>query len=195
MAVDDAACSRNIDLQQRALEIQSIMRCAYISFRAKAETNRHSVAQLWKAKCGALQPHSLPGRIIGRANFQVLEVGTPQNSAHHVANQGCCKFGCALRPAPCTRKSCIFACSVPPATRLAALPADASAEDVEVDPRLPFLDAYVRRALENGAAPYILGVCLRLSGLEDGDGSCCRPIPVRGTRRRIRRQGVCLLCF
>ena len=45
------------------------------------------------------------------------------------------------------------------ATRLAALPAEASADDVEVDPRLPFLDAYVQRALENGAAPYIYGGC------------------------------------
>ena len=39
--------------------------------------------------------------------------------------------------------------------RLAALPADASAEDVDVDPGLPFLDAFVQRALAGGAAPYI----------------------------------------
>jgi len=45
--------------------------------------------------------------------------------------------------------------SEPVALRLAALPADASAEDVEVDPGLPFLDAFVRRALDGGAAPYI----------------------------------------
>ena len=31
--VADAACSRNIDLQQRALEIQSIVRCSRMHFR------------------------------------------------------------------------------------------------------------------------------------------------------------------
>jgi AP-4 complex subunit epsilon-1 len=35
-----------------------------------------------------------------------------------------------------------------------ALPVDASCEDVDVDPNLPMLTAYVQRALANGAAPY-----------------------------------------
>lgn len=39
--------------------------------------------------------------------------------------------------------------------RAAALPADASCEDLEIDPALPFLDAHVASALANGAAPYI----------------------------------------
>lgn len=41
------------------------------------------------------------------------------------------------------------------AVRAAALPADASCEDLEIDPALPFLDAHVASALANGAAPYI----------------------------------------
>lgn len=35
-----------------------------------------------------------------------------------------------------------------------ALPVDASCEDVDVDPNLPMLTAYVQRALANGASPY-----------------------------------------
>ena len=34
------------------------------------------------------------------------------------------------------------------------LPVDASAEDVDVDPNLSFLDGYVTNALHNGARPY-----------------------------------------
>ncbi|KAK9837092.1 hypothetical protein WJX81_002406 [Elliptochloris bilobata] len=45
--------------------------------------------------------------------------------------------------------------AAPAAVRAAALPADASCEDLEVDPTLPFLDAHVASALANGAAPYI----------------------------------------
>ena len=50
---------------------------------------------------------------------------------------------------------------------MAALPRDASAEELEVDPALPSLDAYVARALANGASAYqprseaIHGVCAR----------------------------------
>ena len=44
-----------------------------------------------------------------------------------------------------------------PAELQAVLPADASAEDVDVDAALPFLDGFVARALQNGAAPYIPG--------------------------------------
>lgn len=35
------------------------------------------------------------------------------------------------------------------------LPEDASCEDIEVDPRLPFLDVYVKDAIAKGARPYI----------------------------------------
>jgi len=34
------------------------------------------------------------------------------------------------------------------------LPVDASCEDIEVDPNLPFLDGFVQKALNNGAVPY-----------------------------------------
>ena len=37
----------------------------------------------------------------------------------------------------------------------AALPVDASCEDIEIDPHLPFLDDFVGRALQNGAQPYL----------------------------------------
>ena len=37
----------------------------------------------------------------------------------------------------------------------AALPVDASCEDLDVDPHLPFLDDFVGRALQNGAPPYL----------------------------------------
>ena len=46
-------------------------------------------------------------------------------------------------------------CRASAAVRAAALPADASCEDLEIDPALPFLDAHVASALANGAAPYI----------------------------------------
>ncbi|KAL3152008.1 hypothetical protein ABBQ32_001127 [Trebouxia sp. C0010 RCD-2024] len=39
--------------------------------------------------------------------------------------------------------------------RQAALPADASCEDLQIDVSLPFLNAFVQQALESGAAPYI----------------------------------------
>ncbi len=48
-----------------------------------------------------------------------------------------------------------FDCRGPASTRESALPADASCEDLDVDPALPFLDGYVAEALGNGAAPYI----------------------------------------
>lgn len=44
-----------------------------------------------------------------------------------------------------------------PQVRHAVLPPDASCEDIEIDPHLPFLHAFVQAALQNGAAPYIPG--------------------------------------
>lgn len=41
------------------------------------------------------------------------------------------------------------------ATKAAVLPADASCEDLEINPDLPFLNEYVNAALRAGAAPYI----------------------------------------
>lgn len=38
------------------------------------------------------------------------------------------------------------------------LPSDASCEDIEIDPHLPFLNAFVQAALQGGAAPYIPGM-------------------------------------
>ena len=46
-------------------------------------------------------------------------------------------------------------CRGPASTRLSALPADASCEDLDVDPSLSFLDGHVSEALHSGAAPYI----------------------------------------
>lgn len=59
-----------------------------------------------------------------------------------------------LQPTQCDNTSWMY-CSGTPATRAAALPADASCEDVDVDPALSFLDGYVSEALQTGAAPYI----------------------------------------
>ena len=56
-----------------------------------------------------------------------------------------------------------------PATVVAALPRDASAEELEVDPALPSLDAYVARALANGASAY-QPRSERSTGLREGDG-------------------------
>ena len=38
-----------------------------------------------------------------------------------------------------------------------ALPPNASCEDIEIDPHLPFLNRFVQAALESGSAPYIPG--------------------------------------
>ena len=38
------------------------------------------------------------------------------------------------------------------------MPPDASCEDIDIDPHLPFLNAFVQQALQDGAAPYISGV-------------------------------------
>lgn len=46
-------------------------------------------------------------------------------------------------------------CSAPKQVQQAALPLDASCEDLQIDASLPFLSAYVQQALANGAAPYI----------------------------------------
>lgn len=46
-------------------------------------------------------------------------------------------------------------CSGSAQARQAALPADASCEDLQIDVSLPFLNAFVQQALESGAAPYI----------------------------------------
>ncbi len=35
------------------------------------------------------------------------------------------------------------------------LPEDASCEDLDIDPTLPFLNAFVQTAVQNGAAPYL----------------------------------------
>lgn len=40
-------------------------------------------------------------------------------------------------------------------TQQAALPFDASCEDIDADPKLSFLEAFVQQALRNGAAPYL----------------------------------------
>lgn len=48
-----------------------------------------------------------------------------------------------------------FVCSLPPSTQKQVLPADASCEDIEVDPNLGFLSTFVQNALQSGAAPYI----------------------------------------
>lgn len=46
-------------------------------------------------------------------------------------------------------------CSGSSQSRQAALPPDASCEDLQIDVSLPFLNAFVQLALEQGAAPYI----------------------------------------
>ena len=46
-------------------------------------------------------------------------------------------------------------CSGSAQARLAALPPDASCEDLQIEVSLPFLNAFVQQALEHGAAPYI----------------------------------------
>mmetsp|Transcript_39384 Transcript_39384/g.111611 ORF Transcript_39384/g.111611 Transcript_39384/m.111611 type:complete len:951 (-) Transcript_39384:233-3085(-) len=46
-------------------------------------------------------------------------------------------------------------CSYEKSTQQAALPPDASCEDIEIDPDVPFLSGYVEAALQAGAAPYI----------------------------------------
>jgi len=45
-----------------------------------------------------------------------------------------------------------------PRARKVVLPPDASCEDIEIDPHLPFLNAFVQAALQDGAAPYIPGM-------------------------------------
>ena len=47
------------------------------------------------------------------------------------------------------------ACSGSSQTKQTALPPDASCEDLQIEATLPFLNAFVQQALENGAAPYI----------------------------------------
>ena len=46
-------------------------------------------------------------------------------------------------------------CSGSAQARQAALPSDASCEDLQIEVGLPFLNAFVQQALEQGAAPYI----------------------------------------
>ena len=46
-------------------------------------------------------------------------------------------------------------CSGSAQSRQAALPPDASCEDLQIEVSLPFLNAFVQQALEQGAAPYI----------------------------------------
>lgn len=58
--------------------------------------------------------------------------------------------------------------------RQAVLPADASAEDVDVDAALLFLDGFVAQALQNGAAPYI-------PGAPDRWGVFCNHFSISGT--------------
>lgn len=53
---------------------------------------------------------------------------------------------------------CVTVCRMQLAARQAVLPPDASCEDIEIDPHLPFLTAFVQAALQSGAAPYIPGV-------------------------------------
>jgi len=50
--------------------------------------------------------------------------------------------------------ACVY-CSGAVQTRQAALPPDASCEDLRIDVSLPFLNSFVQQALEHGAAPYI----------------------------------------
>ena len=49
---------------------------------------------------------------------------------------------------------CVW-CSGAVQTRQAALPPDASCEDLQIDVSLPFLNSFVQQALDHGAAPYI----------------------------------------
>lgn len=48
-----------------------------------------------------------------------------------------------------------WSCSGSAQVRQTALPPDASCEDLQIDVSLPFLNAFVQQALEQGAAPYI----------------------------------------
>lgn len=53
------------------------------------------------------------------------------------------------------RQSLFRWCSGPAQTRQVALPHDASVDDIDIEPGLAFLDAFVATALQGGAAPYI----------------------------------------
>ena len=46
-------------------------------------------------------------------------------------------------------------CSASRQVQQAALPLDASCEDLQIDASLPFLNTFVQQALASGAAPYI----------------------------------------